>query len=119
MEQPVISSKALAAYKKLIYARNNRAILLFIKLLVVLFVMGVVWYEREYGIENVTINVSVGDVNYSNILFAILLLSLAIRFILLFLNNIPGLRVLQDRMERKELEKIKATYQYQLSVKKQ
>lgn len=118
MEQPKISSKALVEYKKLIYARNNRAILLFIKLLVVLFFMGIVWYDREYGIANVTINVSVGEVNYANILFAILLLSLAIRFISLFLNNIPGLRVLQDRMERKELEKIKATYQYQLSVKK-
>lgn len=118
MEQPKISSKALVEYKKLIYTRNNRAILLFIKLLVILFFMGIIWYDKQYGIANVTIKVSVGDVDYSNILFAILLLSLAIRFISLFLNNIPGLRGLQDRMERKEIEKIKATYQYQLSVKK-
>ncbi|MGL4584632.1 MAG: hypothetical protein ACRCVU_16820 [Flavobacterium sp.] len=80
--------------------------------------MGIIWYDKQYGIENVNIIIGTPEEDYSIIFFGILLLDTAVRFILLFLNNIPGLRVLQDRMERKELEKIKATYQYQLSLKK-
>lgn len=75
-------------------------------------------YEDLIGIENVVINI--GNQNegtyYAYIILLIWLFCIIVKFVLHYMEEIPFLNGIQDRMERKQFEKLKKTYEYQLKL---
>lgn len=98
--------------------RNKQLYSLIFQTVLCLACLSFILYEDLIGIENVVINI--GNQNegtyYAYIILLIWLICIIVKFVLHYMENIPMLKGIQDEMERKQFEKLKKTYEYQLKL---
>lgn len=109
--------------KYLGYKRKRAGYLksLFIQVAVWLLFTGVMLYQQLVGFEDLVIGIHTPTYKSSERMFYELplcwLVLLIVQFIFYYAERIPVLSQWQDRLERKEFERLKNTYEYQLKVK--
>ncbi len=78
-------------------------------------------YQFYFGLENVKIGIYTNAYNSTERIFYELpilwLVILLIKFVLFYAEKIPFLSAWQDRAERKEMDRLKSNYEYQIKQK--
>ena len=92
-----------------------------IQVVVWLLFTGVMLYQQLVGFDQVVIGIHTPTYKSSERMFYELplcwLVLLIVQFVFYYAERIPLLSQWQDRLERKEFERLKNTYEYQLKVK--
>lgn len=117
MENQRISRQAMRSYNALRRSRNRYNTWLFIKLFIYVCLTAVTIIERYYDIPGVQVS---GDRKAIILIYTglgILMMIEVIRFLIVNCGGIPWLSNIQERMEQREFDRLKKTYQYQLRVK--
>lgn len=117
MEERRILPQAFRSYNALRQSRNRYNIWLIIKLFILVCLVGVVIVERYYDIPKVEVS---GDYKALILIYSglgTLILSVIIRLLIVNCDMIPGLSNIQERMEEREFNRLRTTYQYQLRIK--
>ena len=105
------------------YKRKRRSYLksLFIQVFAWLIFTGVMLYQQLVGFENVVIGIHTSTYKSSERMFYELplcwLVLLVVQFLFYYAERIPFLSNWQDYLERKEFDRLKNTYEYQLKLK--
>ncbi|MEK6450476.1 MULTISPECIES: hypothetical protein [unclassified Myroides] len=98
--------------------RNKQLYSIIFQSILCLGMLSFVLYEDLVGMEQVVIKI--GNQNegtlYAYVILLIWLFCIIVRLILNYLEDIPLLSSLQDKMEQKQFEKLKRTYEYQLKL---
>lgn len=108
----------LPALGQLSRLRNKQLYSIIFQSILCLGMLSFVLYEDLVGMEQVVIKI--GNQNegtlYAYVILLIWLFCIIVRLILNYLEDIPLLSSLQDKMEQKQFEKLKRTYEYQLKL---
>lgn len=106
------------ALSQLSRLRNKQLYSIIFQSILCLGMLSFVLYEDLVGMERVVIKI--GNQNegtlYAYVILLIWLFCIIVRLILNYLEDIPLLSSLQDKMEQKQFEKLKRTYEYQLKL---
>lgn len=106
------------ALSQLSRLRNKQLYSIIFQSILCLGTFGLVLYEDLVGLEHVVIKI--GNQNegtlYAYVILLIWLFCIIVRLILNYMEDIPLLSSLQDKMEQKQFEKLKRTYEYQLKL---
>lgn len=108
----------VSALGQLSRLRNKQLYSIICQSILCLGMLSFVLYEDLVGMEQVVIKI--GNQNegtlYAYVILLIWLFCIIVRLILNYLEDIPLLSSLQDKMEQKQFEKMKRTYEYQLKL---
>lgn len=75
-----------------------------------------VLYEDMIGIEGVVFKFGNNSENNAYMILFIWMFCIIVKLVLHYMEDIPLLRTIQDKMERKHFEKLKKTYEYQVKL---
>lgn len=117
MEERRILPQAMRSYKAFRRSRNRYNTWLFIKLFIYVCLTAITIIERYYDIPGIQVS---GDrkaiiLTYTGL--GILIMIEVIRFLIVNCGGIPWLSNIQERMEQREFNRLKTTYQYQLRTR--
>ncbi|MFD0699655.1 hypothetical protein [Myroides pelagicus] len=115
MQQKIVSTKVLSKYKAYLFSFRNRTVYLILQLLFYAFILWSYWYGRTADTDYLRWNVSQDITQLTNVFFICWLLVILFKFIIHFAALIPGLSYLMDRLEQREMDKIKNTLAYQIT----
>ncbi|MEC4117667.1 hypothetical protein [Myroides phaeus] len=108
----------LPALRQFSSLRNKQLYSIIFQSILCLGTLGFVIYEDLVGMEYFVIKI--GNQNegtlYAYVILLIWLFCIIVRLILNYLEDIPLFSSLQDKMEQKQFEKLKRTYEYQLKL---
>ncbi|MDR0227539.1 MAG: hypothetical protein LBI72_00505 [Flavobacteriaceae bacterium] len=120
MNDVLKSPEAVVAYKSYLRKRLNGKLGLFFNLTLWGLCTVMLIYHYYIGIANVKIGIQTSNYNTTDRFFYELplawLVMLIIQFAFYYAEVIPGLKVWQDRLERREFERLKKTYEYQIKL---
>lgn len=117
MEGIITSDAAQKAYKRFLRARLRGRLKMYISAVLLLAFTIVMWYQQYVGFEHGHVGIQLEGYRTSERMFyelpLIWLTILVVQILLYHAARIPGLRKWQDKLERKEFEQLKNSYEYQ------
>ncbi|MDM1401225.1 hypothetical protein HX025_11270 [Myroides odoratimimus] len=116
MKESTISPEALRSYQRLQRKRYNSLVCIGIEIIVYMAIIAFVFFANYYHFRRVRIQVGNDNPMNAYLLFLLLILCALVRVIILYIDKIPVLSKLQERMEKREFERLKKTYQYQVRL---
>ncbi|MDR2222949.1 MAG: hypothetical protein LBE34_09430 [Flavobacteriaceae bacterium] len=120
MNEVLKNPEAIAAYKSFLRVRLKGRLGLFFNLTLWGLCTAVLCYHYFIGIAHVRIGIQTQNYNTADRFFYELplawLVMLIIQFSFYYAESIPGLKNWQDRLERREFERLKKTYEYQMKL---
>lgn len=110
IEMNILNSQAKITYQLFIRSRINRLRKIYWQFSLWLICVLFIAVEKYIDIPNIQMN---GE-NYLYAILLIWLICIAIKIILYYAEYLPFLKQWQDRLEQKEFNRIKNTYEYQI-----